>query len=149
MLRRTSPTPQMRRLSVNLIHTFWGRVSPEARLAESFFGDPLRWAIDEDLIFAAQAALGVSLASAPDASLSHADDAVDGEAPDADLPGDGVQQSELLDAAHPGYYIRSSADLLTLANSARLLDHDGVYEAGPLVASTPSLPAGSLPRLPE
>ncbi|KAL6775961.1 hypothetical protein ACKKBG_A19255 [Auxenochlorella protothecoides x Auxenochlorella symbiontica] len=140
----------LRRLSINLIYTFWGRKSPEARLAESFFADPLRWAIDEDLIFAAQAALGVSLASAPDASLNHADDSVDGEAAGPDPTGPGSKEPPgLPGAALPGYYIRSSADLLTLANSSRVLNHDAVDGRGASQAVMPLLPASSLQRLPE
>lgn len=101
------PILQLRRLSINLIYTFWGQKSPEARLAESFFADPLRWAIDEDLIFAAQAAsVGVSLASAPDASLNHADDSVDGEAAGPDPTGPGSKEPPgLPGTALPGYYI--------------------------------------------
>ncbi|KFM28786.1 hypothetical protein F751_6307 [Auxenochlorella protothecoides] len=140
----------LRRLSINLIYTFWGQKSPEARLAESFFADPLRWAIDEDLIFAAQAALGVSLASAPDASLNHADDSVDGEAAGPDPTGPGSKEPPgLPGTALPGYYIRSSADLLTLANSSRVLNHDAVDGRGASQAVMPLLPAGSLQRLPE
>ena len=97
----------MRRLSINLVYTFWGAHSPEGTLAASFFSNTARWTVDEDMLYAAQGALGVTLASEPGAMIANSD-----EAHDAGVP---QKEGAPTDLTAPG--IHGSADFLTLANS--------------------------------
>ena len=101
----------MRRLALALTDTFWGRHSPQGQRALKHFSGAQRWAVDEDLLYAAQGALNLTLASyhppCPEASPGQFQDQETDDAP------------EVYHAA-PGAMPRSSADLLTLANSVSL-----------------------------
>lgn len=114
----------MRRLSTNLVYTFWGVSSPEGQLASSFFGDASRWVVDEDLLHAAQGALGLTLASEPSAVVGSTEDlsllvgGSEGEE-SGDEVGGLIPPTESGKGLRPSL-IHGSADYLALANSSAL-----------------------------
>lgn len=101
----------------------------------SCFTDPVRWAIDEDLLFAAQSALGASKADDPGLDL------VSG------LLEEGLTEELGLAgaASDPAATLHGTADLLALANST-MLAGDLALEGGGRAQKDPArAPAASSP----